>query len=553
MGTGAIAPNPLQRGRASKEERALLSDSGSQRRANSAELASGAPDYPDYAFIRYFREGYIEQPFRQAFIGTEEAITYAEAYLRTKALVWYFEHELSIGPDSVVALASENVVDLPIIMAAAQVCGAMLVLCSPRAELVEYEAYARHVNPDVYIVFRPDACDWLADKFPDMKIVTLRCKHEGYPSIEGAISENRVAGMAHEPTMKGEAHIVLFSSGSTGKPKAIVNRFSSFHHNGCIIAEGYRVTRDDVLYLPVPFFHSYGMIGLYTALPKGATIASIQKYHPESSLTLIETARVTVYFGVPTMYLREMRINEDDEWDLSSLRIAKIAGAPCPEAAAAEYERRYGCRMLPSYGMTEVAATTTMADYDAPLHVRAASVGKPIDGVQVKLDPETGELLCKSVAIMDGFLLDDGTLDPGVDEDGWFHSGDVAAQDEDGNYYITGRIKDIVIRGGVNIFPAEVENVYQQHEGVAESCMVGYPDPELGERTCLCVVEKEGHDESVVALRDYAKGRLEKCKIPDVVMKVDQLPRLTSGKTDKAALRKYVEQSIASSGRARSR
>ena len=91
------------------------------------------------------------------------------------------------------------------------------------------------------------------------------------------------------------------------------------------------------------------------------------------------------------------------------------------------------CRMLPSYGMTEVAATTTMADYDAPLHVRAASVGKPIDGVQVKLDPETGELLCKSVAIMDGFLLDDGTLDPGVDEDGWFHSGDVAAQDEDGN------------------------------------------------------------------------------------------------------------------------
>ena len=526
-----------------------MTEEGIQKRADEGAGADGAVEYPPYAFIRYFRDGYIEQPFRQAIIGTEETVTYSEAYLRTKALAWYFEHELDIGPDSVVALASENIVDLPIIMAAAQVCGAMLVLCSPRAELVEYEAYARQVHPDLFIVFRPDACDRLVQAFPGMKVMTLRCTCEGYTSVEREISANRAAGMMYNPPMRGEAHIVLFSSGSTGMPKAIVNRFSSFYHNGCIIAEGYRVTREDVLYLPVPFFHSYGMIGLYSAFSKGATIATMQKYHPESSLTLIESARVTVYFGVPTMYLREMRINEDDEWDLSSLRIAKIAGAACPEAAAAEYERRYGCKMLPSYGMTETAATVTMADYDAPLRVRAAGVGVPIDGVEVKLDPETGELLCKSVAMMDGFLLEDGSLDPGVDEDGWFHSGDVAVVDETGNYYITGRIKDIVIRGGVNIFPAEVENVYQQHEGISESCMVGYPDPELGERTCLCVVEKEGFDDTVASMRDFAKGRLEKCKIPDVIMKMESLPRLTSGKTDKVALREYVEKTIAGSGR----
>ena len=337
---------------------------------------------------------------------------------------------------------------------------------------------------------------------------------------------------------------MLFSSGSTGAAKVIVNRSSSFYHNGSEIARAYRVTSEDVLYLPVPFFHSYGMIGLYTALPKGATLVTLQKYRPESSLSTIESARVTVYFGVPTMYVREMRVNEDDEWDLSSLRVVKLAGAPCPEAAVVEYERRYGCTMLGSYGMTETAATMTTADYDAPLRVRAASVGKPIDGAQIKLDPDTGEVLCKSVSMMDGIMRADGTLDPCLDEDGWFHSGDVATTDDDGNYYIVGRIKDMIIRGGENIYPLEVENVYQEHKGVSESCLVGYPDPELGERTCLCVVEKPGHNETAAMLRQFAYGRLQKCKVPDVVMKMDDLPRLPNGKTDKRTLRAHVAEAL---------
>ena len=534
---------------AGKDAVARLADGAIQEKGGHAAATFGTSDFPEHAFIRYFLEGYLERPFKQAIIGTGEALTYAEAFLRTKTLMWYFETKLGIGPGSTIALASENVADLPVVMAAAQACGAMLVLCSPRAELRDYLAYARQVHPDLYIVFRPDACDVLADAFPSMKIMTIRCRHDRCPSVERAIASSREDSMAYLPAMRGDARIVLFSSGSTGKPKAIVNRFWSFYHNGCVIARCYRVMRDDVLYLPVPFFHSYGMIGLYSALSQGATVVTLQKYRPESSLTAIETTRATVYFGVPTMYLREMRVNEDGDWNVSSLRVAKIAGAPCPEAAAEEYERRYGCRMLSSFGMTETAATLTTTDYDDSLHARTAGVGKPIDGVQIKLDPETGEVLCKSVAMMDGFLQEDGTIDPGLDEDGWFHSGDVATVGDDGNYYITGRIKDIVIRGGVNIFPAEIENAYQEHEGIVESCLVGYPDPELGERTCLCVVEKDGADNPAASLRDFAKGRLEKCKIPDVVMKMEELPRLANGKTDKAALRDTVAKALAGGGR----
>ena len=521
---------------------------------NHGVKGSGAlevPSFPSHSFMGYFQQGYLEQPSRQAIIGSEESLTYVDAFLRSKALLWYLEHDASIGPGSVVALATENVTDMPIVMAAVQACGAMLVLCSPRAELHDYAAYARLVHPDLFIVFRPDVCDVLAAEFRDMRIMTLRCKRDGYLSVERAIAMHLHDGMAHTPAMKEGARIVLFSSGSTGKPKAIVNRFESFCHNAAEIVKGFRITRDDVLYLPVPFFHSYGMIGLYSAFMEGATVVTLQKYRPESSLTAIESARVTVYFGVPTMYLREMRVNDEDEWNLSSLRVAKIAGAACPEAAAAEYERRYGCRVLSSYGMTETAATLTTSDYDASLHVRTAGVGKPIDSVTIKLDPETGEVLCKSGSMMDGLLQEDGTIDPGVDEEGWFHTGDVAEMDNEGNYFITGRIKDIVIRGGVNIFPAEVENAYQEHGGIAESCLVGYPDPELGERTCLCVLEKEGADNSSASLRDYARGRLEKCKIPDVVMKVEALPRLVSGKTDKAALRETVAQALVDGGRTR--
>ena len=506
---------------------------------------------PEYAFMGYFENGYVNWPSKQALIGTGEAYTYAEAYLRSKSFAWYLENVLHIGPESIVALSSANYIELPVIVAAVQACGAMLVMCSGRAEPSEYAGYAQRVKPDLFIVNNPAACSALAEEYPGLDILTLRCKHPDYESVERAIAKHRNEGVGYEVNIPGDPRIVLFSSGSTGLPKAIVNRSSSFYHNGDVIAVGYRITSDDVLYLPVPFFHSYGLNGLYAALSRGATVATLVKYRPESSLSMIESARVSVYFGVPTMYLREMRVNADDEWDLSSLRIAKIAGAACPVAAAEEFERRYDCKMLPSYGMTETAATLTMADYDASLHVRAASVGKPIDGVSVKLDSETGELCCKSVAMMEGIMLDDGTLDRRLDEDGWFHTGDLATQDEEGNYYIVGRIKDVVIRGGVNIYPAEVENIYQRHEAISESCLVGYPDPELGERTCLCVVEKDGYDESASNLREYARGRLEKCKIPDVVMRIQALPRLANGKTDKIALREQVKETLGNTGRTR--
>lgn len=504
------------------------------------EQSSGGLCLPEYAFITYFERGYRDRPSKPAVIGTGESITYAESFLRAKALAWYLENELAIGPDSTVALSSTNVVDQPIVLAAIQACGASLVLIAGESEPFEYVSYAHHVTPDLFIVSKAQACKLLSDAYPTMYIMTMHCECAGYPSLESVIAEHRIQGISYRAEILGDPRIILFSSGSTGAPKAIVNRSSSFWHNGSEVARAYRITNSDILYLPVPFFHSYGMIGLYSALTQGASIVTLVKYRPETSLSTIESTRATVYFGVPTMYMREMRVNADNEWDISSLRVAKLAGAPCPESVVHEFERRYDCKMLASYGMTETAATLTASDYDAPLEIRATSVGRPIDGATIKIDPNTGELLCKSISMMDGILCKDGSLDPSLDKEGWFHSGDIAEKDDQGNYYIVGRIKDMIIRGGVNIFPLEVENVYQQHEAVSESCLIGYPDPELGERTCLCVVLREGFDELAQDLRCYAFGKLEKCKVPDVVISMPSLPALPNGKTDKGKLRALI-------------
>ena len=278
-------------------------------------------------------------------------------------------------------------------------------------------------------------------------------------------------------------------------------------------------------------------------------------------MSLVTSVQANVYLGVSTMYLRELRENQDGEWDLSCLRAGLVAGATSPLAVFEEYEKRYGAILVNSYGMTETAATLTVAELDDPLRKRAASVGHPIEGAEVRTAPldadgdglacpypaepeggwRRGELVCKTPSLADGIIGADGELVQRLDAEGWLHTGDIGWVDADNYVWVDGRVKDMIIRGGINIYPAEVENTYQDHPQVAECCLVGYPDPDLGERTCLCVIMNEDADLSMFAMREYAKGRIEKCKIPDLVMRMDEFPRLGNGRIDKKALQAHVK------------
>lgn len=490
--------------------------------------------------IEGMRDGCYSEPYKMLVVGSYESVTYGEAYYRTLALAGVLADEWDIGPASTVVLSANNVCWYVVVAAAVQLRGARLVLVSGNAELSDFEGAFEQCNPSLVIVASAEHSVALKGLSGRPSMATLSHSAEGIVRIEDAVAHAMAEARFAPDAPAGDPAIVLFSSGSTGKPKAIVNRSSSFRRSGLAQARVLGAVRDDVCYIPVPFSHTYGVVSLYTALETGCTVVTNVKYRPDLSLASISSLKATLYFGVPTMYLRELTQNADGAWDVSCLRAGLVAGSSCPEAVFAEYEQRYGCVLAQCYGMTETAATLTTGSLADPTSARAHTVGTPIDGAEVRIDPETGEICCRTPSLMSGIIREDGSLDPCLDEEGWFHSGDVGVLDEAGRLSITGRIKDIIIRGGINVFPAEVENVYQDNEAVSASCLVGYPDPELGERTCLCVVMEPGCDVSSHDLREYARGKVEKCKIPDVVLKMDDLPRLGNGKIDKKTLRAQV-------------
>ena len=503
---------------------------------------------PQASLMALVEAGYRCSPGKAMIVCGDRSLTYGEAFAQARSLAWYIRFQLHVDYGCTALVSMPNRVEFPVIVAALQTMGIRICMVSNTGGRNDYAHAVDLMHPDVAIVATSAAVEHLRSLDVPFSILTVDGTAAGGDgTIEHAMRMVPRDQQLELTAWSGEdTAIVLFSSGSTGKPKAIANRSSSFKSNAYKLSSALGVNRDDVLYVPVPFAHVYGIIGMYAALLQGATMVTISKYYPEASLSAQANSRVTVYFGVATMYVREMRVNKDGGWNLSSLRLGMLAGAPCPESAIREFESRYDCTLVQSYGMTETAATLTVNSAHDPLPIRAKSVGVPIPGVQIKLDSRTGEILVKTPALMIGIVSGDGYKLVDVDEDGWLHSGDIGRFDDEGRLYIVGRIKDIIIRGGINVFPSEVESVYQGHPDIEMSCLVGYPDAELGERTCLCVVPKSGHSINARAMRDYSKGVLEKCMLPDTVMPFDAFPQLANGKIDKKALRAQVEAAMSS-------
>lgn len=494
-----------------------------------------------FSLVHALREGYVRTPSKRMMVGVNESMTYADAYRRANVLAWHLRSDYGIVAGSTVGLSAPNDIHVPLVMAAAQMCGAKLVHFPPGLHRHELTRCLRLLPPDLCVVSSEHTREVVEEALPEAGILMIGCPLSKTPQIEVISLRTALAARWEFPAEQRDTTISLFSSGSTGAPKAIVNRADSFGITGTSLKRTLLLAPDDVVYVPVPFAHVFGIVGLYATILAGATMVTSIKYRPGTALSLLTNTRATVHLGVATMFLRELRENQDDEWDLHSLRAGLVAGAGCPASVIEEFEKRYGCRIMQSYGMTETAAALTVTPLDLPAEVRAHTVGYPIEGARIKLADGTREILCKTPALMVGIVGEDGVCRLDLDEDGWLHTGDVGAIDDEGRLSIVGRIKDIVIRGGINLFPAETEALYESCPGVTESCMVGYPDPDLGERTCLCVIMDPSSTATALELRQFAQGRTEKCRIPDVVLKMDDFPRLANGKIDKNALRAHVK------------
>jgi long-chain acyl-CoA synthetase len=336
--------------------------------------------------------------------------------------------------------------------------------------------------------------------------------------------------------------VILYTSGTTGRPKGAELTHGNLARNVEVMLDLLSVTCDDVVLGALPLFHSFGQTcGLNLAVASGACLALIPRFLPGDVLELVERRGVTLFEGVPTMYAA--LLNHPERRDASSLRLCVSGGAALPLEVLHGFEDAFGCIVLEGYGLSE---TSPVASFNRADGVRKpGSIGTPIEGVEMRLlDPSpegVGEIAIRGHNVMKGYWGNPDATRAAIDADGWFRSGDLARVDEDGAYFIVDRKKELIIRGGYNVYPREIEEVLYEHPAVREAAVVGVPHAELGEEVGAAVAIREGADVDEAEVREFVRSQVAAYKYPRRVWFVDELPKGPTGKILKRAIEVPVE------------
>ncbi|UAL45492.1 AMP-binding protein [Sutcliffiella horikoshii] len=347
-----------------------------------------------------------------------------------------------------------------------------------------------------------------------------------------------------------------YTSGTTGFPKGVMLTHSNIINNAINVAECQKLTVEDRICIPVPFFHCFGCVmGTLAAVATGATMVPLVMFDPLLVLKAVEQEKCTALYGVPTMFIAELNHPDFEEYDLSSLRTGIMAGSPCPTEIMKRVVHDMGAKEITiAYGQTEASPVITQTrPYDS-IERRVSTVGSALDNVEVKIiDPATGEtvptgiqgeLCTRGYLVMKGYYnMEDQTKDT-IDKDGWLHTGDLATIDEDGYVVITGRLKDMIIRGGENIYPREIEEFLYSHPKIFDVQIVGVPDEKFGEQVAAFIKVKPGESLDSQEVKDYCTGKISKYKIPYYVEIVDEYPMTASGKIQKFKLREHAVNTL---------
>src|SRR6185295_9976932 len=340
-----------------------------------------------------------------------------------------------------------------------------------------------------------------------------------------------------------------YTSGTTGFPKGVMLTNRNIVNNGYWLGEGLALTPQDKLCVPVPFFHCFGcVIGVLGAYTHAAAIVPLETFDPLRVLQYIEGERCTTLYGVPTMFLAELEQLEQHSFDMSSLRTGIMAGALCPEPLMRRVMDRMNLTELAiAYGLTEASPGITLTPRLDSVELRTQTVGVALPEVEVKIvDPATGdecapdqsgELCCRGYNVMKGYYNNPNATADAIDGDGWLHTGDQATLDEAGYVRITGRIKDLIIRGGENIAPKEIEDLLRTNSKIADVYVYGVPDERLGEDVAAAIKLTQAETATADEIREFCNGRIARFKIPRHIRFVDSFPMTASGKVQKFKLR----------------
>lgn len=508
--------------------------------------------------------------------------TYAEFNNRVNDLA---KGLIAIGlkPGDKVGIWANNVPDWLTFMFATAKMGAILVTVNTNYKLSELEYLIKnadlqticiidgyrdsdYINMVFELVPELKTCErghLKSDKFPVLKNVVFigPQKHRGmYNTPEllllGSQTEDDVLNEIRD---KVDCHDVVnmqYTSGTTGFPKGVMLTHYNILNNGYCVGRNMNYTNTDRLLVCVPLFHCFGcVLAVCAIVSHGATMVFTEDFDPLRVLAGIQKEKCTAVYGVPTMFIAELNHPMFDMFDLSSLRTGIMAGALCPIETMQEVMTKMNCKdIIIVYGLTETSpGMTATRVFDTP-EVRATTVGTNLPYVDVKVvNPETGEecapneqgeICCRGYNVMKGYYNNPEATAKTIDKDGWLHSGDLAVRTEDGFYRITGRIKDMIIRGGENIYPREIENFLFQLPQVELVEVVGIPDEKYGEIVAAFVKKKSGASITEEEIQEYCRGKISRYKIPKHIFFVDDFPKTASGKIQKYKLREIGQQLI---------
>ena len=548
----------------------------------------GSPDYPLHSELtigQYFRNQVAVEPDHEFVVYPDRALrwTYRDFDERTDELA---KGLLAIGmePGDHLGVWARNIPDWLTFMYATAKIGVVMVTVNPVYKSHELDYVLKQSDMKALCVI--DAyrdVDYLkiiydlvpealtqerghleTENYPCLKNLIYMGpeKHRGFYSVPELIllghhTSDDALREAETRFTNDSVVMMQYTSGTTGFPKGVMLTHRNILNNGFYIGEGQKLGSEDRVTLPVPFFHCFGcVLGVMACLMHRSTMVIVEDFDAGLVLQAIHKEKATAVYGVPTMFIAELNHPDFDQFDLSHLRTGIMAGSPCPPETMREVMERMNMREITiCYGLTECSPVFTQTSVDDDVEHKCETVGRKHPPVSVRvIDPvdghicgvgEPGELCCKGYNVMKGYYKMPEATAEAIDADGYLHSGDLGMVDEDGYYRVTGRIKDMIIRGGENIYPLEIENFLLTMPGVLDAQVVGIPDAKYGEIVGAFIRTRPGYEDMTEAqVREWAIPRIARYKVPKRVFFVDDFPMTPSMKVQKFKLREMAKELV---------
>jgi len=456
---------------------------------------------------------------------------------------------LGIGVGDRVGVWSTNCVEWILVHLACARVGAVLVNVNPAYRAYELRFVLRKSGMKALFLWEKDSrSDYgaiLREAREGEDLPLKELIYFGGHSWEKMLANGRDVGT---PSIAGtDVTNIQYTSGTTGSPKGVLLTHRNLLNNAKVIQSGMKITEVDRICAPVPLYHCFGCVGgtLTSVVSGAALILPAPTFDPLATMQAIDAERATTIYGVPTMFIAELEHPQFKEFDYSSLRTGVMAGAPCPIEVMKRVANEMHClEMTIMYGQTESSPVITMSGVDDPMELRVSTVGCACANTEVKIVApsgetvplgEQGELCTRGYLVMQGYDKEPEATARAVDEEQWLHTGDLATMRPDGYFRVTGRAKDMIIRGGENVYPREIEEFLHTHPKVADVQIVGLPDIKLGETVAAWIRVKEPTSEDEI--REFCKGKIAHFKIPQYIRFVDAFPMTVTGKIQKFKIR----------------